>query len=207
MTTDKKKKKQIRNMIIVLCVILLLYFLFDYFDIPSHFGIHIASINVDLLGVFAGVVTAVLIFALTYHFVDQWNILRQLNQKQIALLYITRTYNDCKFYLNCLDIGALQKLIERTDFNAYYNHDSPAAKYADIPFENDQAIMHYAEVGCLPVRVIDSYLKVKDEYSKHILSNVFFFDHPGFVQPTREALVSVIDAAAREASSLQQERQ
>ena len=187
------------------CLSIILYLLLDYLNIPTRLGIHISEINMDALAIFTSVITAVTIFLLTYFLVERWNLRKQYNQTQMASMFLSKTYEDCKFYLSGLDLGALDKLVKRTDFNAYYNHDSPAAKYADIPFENEQRIMQYAEEGIVSSAIIEKYLEVKNEYLKHIIMSVTFFDHPETVQPKREDLLKLIEDAEKEIMSLKSE--
>ena len=193
----KRNNKPVLAAAIATCLSIVLYLMFDYLNIPSLLGVHISEINMDALGIFTSVITAVIIFLLTYFLVERWNLRKQYNQTQMASMFLSKTYEDCKFYLSGLDLGALDKLVKRTDFNAYYNHDSPAAKYADIPFENEQRIMQYAEEGIVSSAIIEKYLEVKNEYLKHIIMSVTFFDHPEIVQPTRKDLLELIGDAEK----------
>lgn len=193
----KGKNKPVLVAAVATCLSIILYFLLDYLNIPSRLGVNVSELNMDALGIFTSVITAVIIFLLTYFLVERWNLRKQYNQTQMASMFLSKTYEDCKFYLSGLDLGALDKLVKRTDFNAYYNHDSPAAKYADIPFENEQRIMQYAEEGIVSSAIIEKYLEVKNEYLKHITMSVTFFDHPEIVQPTRTDLLKLIEDAEK----------
>lgn len=193
----KDKIKPVLPVTIITCLSIFLYLLLDYLNIPSLLGVHISEINMDALGIFTSVITAVIIFLLTFFLVERWDLRKQFNQTQMASMFLSKTYKDCKFYLSGLDLGALDKLVKRTDFNAYYNHDSPAARYADIPFENEQKIMQYAEEGIVSSAIIEKYLEVKNEYLKHITMSVIFFDHPEIVQPTRKDLLKLIEDAEK----------
>lgn len=204
-----KKKNRISKPVVIILIATVIsvatYFLVDYLNIPTLLGLRISEMNMAALDVFSNAITAILIFALTYYFVERWNIRRQDNQKQMATLLLGKTYNDCMFYLSCFDAVALQKIVERTDFNAYYNHDSPAAKFADIPFENEQSIMQYAGEGIIPSSIIEKYFEVKDEFSKHITMSVTFFDHLELIKPTRAELLKLINEAKKEVNNLKEE--
>ena len=201
----KSKNKPVLIVTIATCLSIGLYLLLDYLNIPSRFGVHISEINMDALGIFTSFITAVIIFLLTYFLIERWNLRKQYNQTQIASMFLTKTYKDCKFYLSSLDLGALDKLVKRTDFNAYYNHDSPADRYADIPFENEQKIMQYAEEGIISSEIIEKYLEVKNEYMKHIMMSVTFFDHPEIVRPTRKDLLKLIDDSEKSIRSIKRD--
>ena len=70
--------------IIITCLIFILYLLIDYFNIFSVLGIDISRINTDFLEIIANAVIAIIIFALGYYFVEQWNVKKLANQKAIA---------------------------------------------------------------------------------------------------------------------------
>lgn len=178
----------------VIILYLILYIVLDYYNIPSALGFSMKSINYNALSILVGAFVALIIFILTYEYVDQRNIEKINNQKEIAALILKRVYDDCNEYIVLLD-DVLETLVERTDFNAYYEHNSPAAKYADIPFENEKIIMQFATDGVISKEQLEKYYKIKHYYLSYVTTNVIFYDHPEKVVPTKMTLLRSIENA------------
>ena len=78
------------------------YLLVDYFNIPTVIGIDISRFNIDLLGIVINAVIAIVVFALGYYFVEQWNTKRNKNQRDYAFSLLEMSYCDCLQVLNDL---------------------------------------------------------------------------------------------------------
>lgn len=146
----------------------------------------------------SSVLTAFVVFSLSYYLIEKWNLRNNENKREIALLLLQRAYKSCKSYLQILHGGTIPILVKRTDFNALYNHNSPADKYSDIPFENEEFIMTYAKEGHITSEQIETYLEIKSHFKQHVSLCVTFFDNPQLVQPTKEVLEKEIDKAISE---------
>ena len=76
----KGKNKPVLVAAAATCLSIILYLLLDYLNIPSRLGVNVSELNMDALGIFTSVITAVIIFLLTYFFVERWNLRKQYNQ-------------------------------------------------------------------------------------------------------------------------------
>lgn len=193
----KKAKKKFLIAVLALIFSVALYFFVDLIDLPSRLGITIAKINTDFLGTIVGVFVALLIFCLTYHFIDQWNVNRQNNQREIAILLLRDSYSECMKDLDFLYAEALKYLVKRTDFDKLYNQDSPAARYSSMAFSHDDMIMQFAADGIINKTDLEHYLSAKNNWIKHVSLSVTFFDNLALVQPTKNQIKSELEQAIR----------
>lgn len=205
--TRAAKKKIIISIIITL-ICFLAYIVVDYCDLPSKMGINTQNINhdvlsilVDLLSIVFSIGTAFAVFCITYQYVDRYTIDSQKNQRGVAVLLLDKTYKDCKLYIDSLDSIALEKLVKRTDFDKYYNQNSPAHDYAMIPFDQENTIIGFASNGVVTKNEIKDYYTIKEGMLSHVTTSVIFFDHPEAVRPSKHNLLMMIDNAIKSINS------
>ena len=183
---------------IVLLGIIATITIIDLLDLPSRLGIPVNHINNSVTSWGANILTAFIVFSLSYYLIEKWNLRSNDNKREIAKLFLKRTYNSCKSNLQILHGGTIPILVNKTDFNAYYNRNSPADRYSDISFENEEVIMAYAKEGFITSEEIDTYLEIKAHYKQHVSLCVTFFDNQKMVQPTKADLEEELDKALQE---------
>jgi hypothetical protein len=167
----------------------------DYLNLPSHLGFSINRINFNALNVISGIFVAIFIFILSYYFVEKWNIKKQQNQEKAIITVLIQIYENCKQGITLLHKGGLQFLIKQTDFQALYDYNSPAYKYANSFFENEQFLLQFFAEGIVSHDIILSYFKIKQDINQHLTMSVALFDHIEKIIPTRDELILELDSA------------
>ena len=140
-------------------VFLATYLLVDYFNIPTVIGIDISRFNVDLLGITINAVIAIVVFALGYYFVEQWNTKRNKNQKDYAFSLLKMSYRDCLQVLN--DLYNPQILTEIRKTFHYNNEGDFVTSLKNFPFQNESLISKFAADGILSVEQAKNYHSIK----------------------------------------------
>ena len=169
-------------------------------DLPSHLGVPVDHFNYSVISWNSNIITAFILFSISYYLIEKWNLRSSDNKREVAMLFLKRTYNSCKSNLQILHGGTIPILVKKTDFNAYYNKNSPADKYSDLSFENEEFIMEYAKEGYLTKEQIETYLDIKTHYKQHVAMCITFFDNPQLVQPTKEYIEDELEKAIQELS-------
>ena len=191
----KKRQGKLHLILFLLCACIFIYFLIDYLNLPSNLGFSINRINFDALNVISGIFVAIFIFILSYYCVEKWNIKKQQNQEKAIIIVLIQIYENCKQGITLLHKGGLQFLVKHTDFQALYDHNSPAYKYADSFFGNEQFLLHFFAEGIVPHDIILSYFKIKQDINQHLTMSVALFDHIENVIPTQDDLILELDSA------------
>lgn len=177
-------------------LLLVLYLFADFFNVPSALGIVISCINSNILGIVVSTITTISIFGITFFCVEQWNLKRQNNQKELAEYLLKYTYSECLVYINHLELpNVVERLVKRTDFSAYYNkktNPAPYMGYSEIPFEHDDFISNCIMNGILSKEQVEVYFKIKHDYSAYVMSRITLFDAPEVYEPLRENLITYI---------------
>ena len=205
MKTDKKDNVDSRKRIIVdkskhsvflvVGIILIIVLLVDFINIPSRIGVNIGNFNHEVVSFTFNSITASLVFFLTYYYVEKWNVESKSNKKNVALFVLEETYQNCLSDLNTFHNLAIDYIVNRTDFDKLYNKNSPAYRYAQIAFENEDIINMYAVDGIINSEQYRTYLKIKSDYTRHIEVSIIFFDRIEFVSPKYDELKETIESA------------
>lgn len=180
--------------IIITCLIFILYLLIDYFNIFSVLGIDISRINTDFLEIIANAVIAIIIFALGYYFVEQWNVKKLANQKAIAESLLLSIYKECLSSVELLDNPISAKsLFEQTDGNKKYNildDLSPHMKYAQIPFMSESSLLEYFYQGILDKACFVTYQSIKHSFKSYVCVRVLLYDIPERYSSERASILN-----------------
>lgn len=156
------------------------YLILDLFDIPSHLGVNISRLNTDVFGILIGGITTISVFAISFYAIEQWNLKKNANQKGIAEHLLLRTYQECQNWKSHLEAPeTISALLHRTDGNKYYSPEdpSPAMRYADIPFDNDEQLMTMSTDGVLTADQIKQFIEIKNQFHVYVSARTIFFDH------------------------------
>ena len=135
------------------------YLLVDYFNIPTVIGIDISRFNIDLLGIVINAVIAIVVFALGYYFVEQWNTKRNKNQKDYAFSLLEMSYRDCLQVLN--DLYNPQILAEIRKTFRYNDEGDFVTSLKNFPFQNETLISKFVADGILSVEQVKNYHSIK----------------------------------------------
>ena len=146
--------------VIIIALVLLSFYLFiDYFNLPTAIGIDISRFNIDLFGIVVNAVIAIVVFALGYYFVEQWNTKRNKNQKDYAFSLLEMSYRDCLQVLN--DLYNPQILTEILKTFRYDNEGDFVTSLKNLPFQNEALISKFVADGILSVEQVKNYHSIK----------------------------------------------
>lgn len=146
--------------VIIIALVLLSFYLFiDYFNLPTAIGIDISRFNIDLFGIVVNAVIAIVVFALGYYFVEQWNTKRNKNQKDYAFSLLEMSYRDCLQVLN--DLYNPQILTEIRKTFRYDNEGDFVTSLKNLPFQNEALISKFVADGILSVEQVKNYHSIK----------------------------------------------
>ena len=150
------------------------YLLVDYFNIPTVIGIDISRFNIDLLGIVINAVIAIVVFALGYYFVEQWNTKRNKNQRDYAFSLLEMSYCDCLQVLN--DLYNPQILTEIRKTFHYNNEGDFVTSLKNFPFQNEALISKFAADGILSVEQAKNYHSIKSLFQGIITTYALLSD-------------------------------
>ena len=145
--------------IIIAFCLLATYLLTDYFNIPAKFGIDISRFNTDLLGIVVNAVITIVVFALGYNLVEQWNTERNKNQKDYAYHLLEISYRECLQVID--DLYNPQILTEIRKTFRYDNEGDFVTSLKNLPFQNEALISKFVADGILSVEQVKNYHSIK----------------------------------------------
>ncbi len=158
--------------------IICISFLLDLFDIPSSLGLNMEAINWDALSLIVGNLLVILIAVITYLLIDKRNREKDKNQREVALLLLTQTYEQCKESVLLFERPeVLEKAVEKCDFDKVLHEDKQMMYYLEHPFEFHEKIMEFACSGTISQKEFSDYMEVRTAFKKHIDIRIMFFDH------------------------------
>lgn len=146
--------------VIIIALVLLSFYLFiDYFNLPTAIGIDISRFNMDLLGIVINAVIALVVFALGYNLVEQWNTERNKNQKEYAYHLLEISYRECLQVID--DLYNPQILTEIRKTFHYDNEGDFVTSLKNLPFQNEALISKFVADGILSVEQVKNYHSIK----------------------------------------------
>lgn len=166
----KKRRSTPYTVIFLTFVFLATYLLADYFDIPTAIGIDISRFNIDLFGIVVNAVIAIVIFALGYYFVEQWNIKKSANQKALAESALCRCYHSCLYFSNLLEsfFGGEDPLT----FESHSAMMDIISLFEERPFSEEALIQQYMLEGLLTKEQTDNYLSIRNAYKTFVFLKI-----------------------------------
>lgn len=148
-----------RTAVIVAFSLLGIYLLLDYFNIPTNIGIDVSRFNIDLLGIAMNAVIAIVVFALGYNLVEQWNTERNKNQKDYAYHLLEISYRECLQVIDNLYNPQILTEIRKTF--RYDNEGDFVTSLKNLPFQNESLISKFVADGILSVEQVKNYHSIK----------------------------------------------
>ena len=177
---------------------LVVYILVDCSNFLSKSGLKIENINTDLLAITVSALTAFLVFYCTYQLIERWNVRKNDNLRKLGINLFRETLEECERYYKLLNGELLDHLVKQTDFERKYYGDSPANKYAHIPFKNEEVLIQCAIQGVVSPEIIMKYYEIKSSFSSYCMQKVLFRDDNDvkqFVEPAGEYFQSLLKEA------------
>ena len=192
----KKKFSTIPKAIFHSAVFVIFYILIDYYNVPAKLHIDVSRINTDFLSITANALIAIIIFALGYYLVEQWNLKKLKNQKAVAECRLLSIYKECLSTVYLLDMPqAAKNLFDQTLPDKRYNildDPSPAMKVSEIAFMDEPELMPFFQDGILTKAQLVVYMEIKGNFKSYVSTRVILYDAPQSYRPLRQPLINML---------------
>lgn len=180
-------KKRIFTIILSCLALTSIYFGIDINNLPSSIGICCERINWDIASIVIGNLVVIGLYLITFYLLDNRSIEKEKNQREVALLLLTKTYEECKQSVLLFDHPEmLKKAVEKCDFNKVIHEDQQMMYYLEYPFEFHEKILEFACSGTISQKEFSDYTEVRAAFKKHIDIRIMFFDREELPSQTRK---------------------
>lgn len=172
------KKKRVSKIIVPIIVAFAAYLLLDYLNIPSFIGIEPTNINVDVFGVLLDAVIVLILYVISFYYIENRQNEKDTNAVDTADTLITKTYQECLENLKFLDnrIMIREYIIPKIDGNKTDSENKVVYNLQTLPFSSFEAVISLASEGYIVKNKIESYLDIKKEYQYLVSVKITFFD-------------------------------
>ncbi len=173
--------------IIVSCLALTsIYCLLDINDLPAGIGIHSEKINWDIASIVIGNLVVIGLYLITFSLLDSRQIKMSKNQREVALLLMFKTYEQCKESVLLFERREVrEKAVEKCDFDKVIHEDKQLQYYLDFPFEFHEQIVAFASTGIISKKEFSDYLELREAFRKHINIRIMSFDREELPNATK----------------------
>ena len=155
-----------------------IYVILDYLNVPQLLGISSDRINMDFFDVFLNSVIVIVLYIITYYFVDRRQIQKDANSKDTADVLLLCTYKECLDNLEMVwnPHWVREYIIPKVDGNKPVNENRIISNIQNFPFQSKSEVLELSKGGYIEKDVLIKYFKIQKEY-KHIISmKITFYD-------------------------------
>lgn len=177
----KKPKKQDNNHLLKAAIPVLLfaiYVILDYLNVPQLLGLSSNRINMDFFDVFLNSVIVVVLYIITYYFVDRRQIQKDANSKDTADVLLLYTYKECLDTLQMVWNSEWVKkyIVPKVDGNKPVTENKIIMNLQGLPFSSKGEILELSKSGYVAKEVLARYLHIQKEYNHIINMKITFYD-------------------------------
>ena len=176
-------KKRIFKIILSCLVLTFIYFLLDINDLPASIGIQSENINWDIASIIISNIVVVCLYLITFNELDHRSIEKDKNQREVALLLLSKTYGECRESVEVLDYPGAAK--QAADTQLQY--------YLDFPFEFHEQIVEFASSGIISKKEFSDYLDLREAFRKHINIRIMSFDREELPNSTKNEFLETYE--------------
>lgn len=187
-------KKRIFVILLFCVAITSVYFCLDVNNTIAGMGIPTQEINWDIASMVIGNLVVISLYLITYNLIDNRSIEKDRNQREVALLLLNKTYDQCAESVELFDYpGAAEKAAQKCDFSKTAHQDSQLMFYIEFPFEFHEQIVELASNGIISREEFYNYLELKEAFRKHIDRKIMFFDREELSIETKKEFVDIFE--------------
>ena len=203
----KKPKKQDNNHLLKAAIPVLLFVLYvilDYLNVPQVLGLSSNRINMDFFDVFLNSVIVVVLYIITYFFVDRRQIQKDANSKDTADVLLLYTYKECLDNLRMLwhTKWTEEFIIPKVDGNKPINENRVVSNIQNFPFASKGEILELSKGGYIEKDVLARYLHIHKEYKHIVAMMITFYDLTNPQTEEQRAMFADINNRSDELMSL-----
>ena len=164
--------------IIISCIALSsVYFCLDINNVTSSMGIPSQKINWDVASIVISNLVVVCLYLITFNVLDNRSIEKDKNQREVAVLILNKTYEQCKEASSLFDNPSIRtSAVKKCDFNKTIYEDPIQIRFLEAPFEFHSKIVELASLGIISKQEFSDYMNVMTAYKNHINIRITFFD-------------------------------
>lgn len=187
-------KKRIFKIILSCLALTFVYFFLDISDLLTGIGIHSEKINWDIASIVIGNLVVIGLYLITFNLLDSRQIKMSKNQREVALLFLTKTYEQCKESVLLFERREVrEKAVEKCDFDKVIHEDKQLQYYLDFPFEFHEQIVEFASTGIISKKEFFDYLELREAFRKHINIRIMFFDQEDLPNSTKKEFLETYE--------------
>ena len=165
----KKEKKQNKKSLFkaaIPALLFVVYVIFDYLNVPRLLGLSSERINMGFFDALLNAVIVIVLYIITYFFVDSRQIQKDANAKDTADILLLYTYKECVDNLHIVlnPMWTKNYIAPKVDFNRPINKNSVVSNIQDLPFSSKSEIFELATGGYVEKEVLTRYLHIQAEY-------------------------------------------
>lgn len=179
MKKDKKHPEKIHFFKAAIPAILfVIYVILDYLNVPQLLGLSSDRINMDFFDVFLNSVIVVVLYIITYYFVDRRQIQKDANSKDTADVLLLYTYKECLGNLRMVRNSEWVKkyIVPKVDGNKPVTENKIIMNLQRLPFSSKGEILELSKSGYVEKEVLARYLHIQQEYNHIINMKITFYD-------------------------------
>ena len=170
-------KKRIFKIILSCLALTFVYFLLDISELPASIGIHSEKINWDIASIVISNLVVICLFLITFNLLDNRSIEKDKNQRDVAVLILNKTYEQCKEVASLFDNPSIRaSAVKKCNFDKTIYEDPIQVRFLEAPFEYHHNIVDLASSGVISKQEFSDYADVRAAYKKHINTRITFFD-------------------------------
>ena len=179
-------KKRISIILLYCIAITSVYFCLDMNNTIAGMGIPTQEINWDIASIVIGNLVVIGLYLITFNLLDSRQIKMSKNQREVALLLMSKTYEQCKESVSLFEYREVrEKAVEKCDFDKVIHEDKQMQYYLDFPFEFHEQIVEFASTGIISKKEFSDYLELREAFRKHINIRIMFFDREELSNSTK----------------------
>ena len=189
-------KKRIIGIILSCVSITLVYFWLDMKNTISWFGISFQEVNWDLASVVISNLVVICLYLITFVLLDSRNIKKDKNQRDVAVLILNKTYEQCNEVTGLFANPFFRaSAVKKCDFNKTMYEDPIQLRFLDAPFEFHEKIVELASSGVISKQEFSDYTEVRLAYKNHINMRITFYDDETMGNTNYTKLVQTLENA------------
>ena len=170
-------KKRIFVIMLSCIVITFAYFCLDINNVIAGMGIPTHEINWDIASIVISNLVVICLYLITFNLLDNRSIEKDKNQRDVAILILNKTYEQCKEVAGLLDNPSiLASVVKKCDFKKTIYEDPIQVRFLEAPFEFHDKIVELASTGVISKQEFSDYADVRAAYKSHINMRITFFD-------------------------------
>ena len=187
-------KKCIFAILLSFAAITSVYFCLDINNTISGMGISTQEINWDIASIVISNLVVISLYLITFNLLDSRQIKMSKNQREVALLLMFKTYEQCKGSVSLFELReAREKAVEKCDFDKVIFEDKQMQYYLDFPFEFHEQIIEFASTGTISKQEFSDYLELREAFRKHINIRIMSFDREELPNVTKREFLETYE--------------